>query len=204
MSPGETDTTKRSIILSAPGSCTNAYDSTRGYGEGRLGSLWHNLDYSSHWASAADVQQCQCKEESLTQIFVLKPSNRAVNHVQYPSSHQWNSERPNTANYCSCWQIQPQNRTASCQLNAPTTVTTVAAIMTGCTDHSKVYLCFIFTAQIQWCARGSFLKLQSPRKQRRKFSLTYRRCWCFDNLAIKLAKLLCCCCHRLKQGYTWW
>lgn len=75
---------------------------------------------------------------------VLKPSNRAVNHVHYPSSHQRNSECPNTANYCSCWQIQPQNHAASCQLHALTTVTTRAAIMTGSTDDSKVYLCFIF------------------------------------------------------------
>ncbi len=76
---------------------------------------------------------------------VLKPSNRAVNHVHYPSSHQRNSERPNTANCCSCWQILPQNRAASCQLHALTTVTTKAAIMTGSTDDSNVYPRFIFT-----------------------------------------------------------
>lgn len=76
---------------------------------------------------------------------VLKPSNRAVNHVYYPSSHQRNLERPNTANYCSCWHIQPQNHAASCQLLALTTVTTKAAIMTGSTDDSRVYLRFIVT-----------------------------------------------------------
>lgn len=61
---------------------------------------------------------------------VLKPSNRAVNHVHYPASHQRNSESPNTANYCSCWQIQSRNHVTSCQLHALTTETppTEAAI----------------------------------------------------------------------------
>lgn len=52
---------------------------------------------------------------------------------------QRNSERSNTANYCSCWQIQPQNRSASCQPHALTTVTTKG--------NSKVYHCFIFTVE---------------------------------------------------------
>lgn len=70
--------------------------------------------------------QTQCAMTNL----VLKPSNRAVNHVHYPASHQRNSESPNTANYCSCWQIQSQNHVASCQLHALTTATppTKAAI----------------------------------------------------------------------------
>lgn len=86
----------------------------------------------------------QCLQIAHMKKLVLKPSNSAVNHVHYPSSHQRNSERPNTANYCSCWQIQPQNHATSCQLHALTTVTTGAAIMTGSTGDSKVYLCFIF------------------------------------------------------------
>lgn len=70
--------------------------------------------------------QTQCAMTNL----VLKPSNRAVNHVHYPASHQRNSESPNTANYCSCWQIQSRNHVASCQLHALTTETppTEAAI----------------------------------------------------------------------------
>lgn len=108
----------------------------------------------------------QCAMKNL----VLKPSNRAVNHVHYPSSHQRNSERPNTANYCSCWQILPQNHAASCQLHALTTVTppTKAAIMTGSADNSKVYLLLY----LQYSAPGSFLQPQSPKKQRRKFNQT--------------------------------
>lgn len=86
----------------------------------------------------------------------------------------------------------------SCQLLALTTVTpsTAAAITTGSADNSKVCVCFIFTVQIRGTAASCFLKAQSPRKQRRKFSLKHSFCWGLDNLK---KTLLCNCCPCLLQ-----
>lgn len=73
-----------------------------------------------------------------------------------PSSHQRNSQSPNTANYCSCWQIQSQNRTTSCQLHAPTTVTPPTEA------DSKV----LSQLYLHHRACVSFLRFQSCRKQK--------------------------------------
>lgn len=113
---------------------------------------------------------------------VLKPSNKAVNHVYYPSSLQRNSERPNTANYCSCWQIQPQNRTASCQLHALTTVTNQ-----GCYhdwEHrrqqrlSPLYPRSANSLRSPWQLPQASITQTTEKEMQPNISF----CWSFDNL----------------------
>lgn len=59
-----------------------------------------------------------------TLCYEKKKKGRPVRSV---SIIRRNSEWSNAANYCSCWQIQPQNHSSNCKLHAPTTVTTKAA-----------------------------------------------------------------------------
>lgn len=111
---------------------------------------------------------------------VLKPSNRAVNHDHYLSSHQGNSDCPNTANYCSCWLTQAQNRTTSCQLHALTTVIppSVAAIEArALRQQQRLSLHYLPRANLQRCPRTFPLGSNHP-ESRGKFSQTN----CLDNL----------------------
>lgn len=109
-----------------------------------------------------------------------------MNHVYYPCSHQRNSERPNAANDCSCWQIQPQTH-SNCmpwQLWPPRRAT-----VTVSTGDSAVYLRFIckYTAGRLWVSCQPL----SARKQKETWI-----CWCFWwSLNEKLG---------LKRGLKWW
>lgn len=107
---------------------------------------------------------------------VVNPSNRAVNHSAVnrgcqPSSHQKNSQHPNTANYCSCWQILPQYHTANGQLPAPTTVKQPASPLSTQALRTPNFICALNFKLVLQFILGIFygaLHVQGSRVQSNK------------------------------------